>query len=43
MGDWSPLDEDTLLKGTLLVRIIGREDGQPRPGRRVSVHGCGFV
>jgi hypothetical protein len=43
MGDWSPLEDDVLLTGTLLVRVVGRTDGRPRPGRRVSVRGCGFV
>jgi hypothetical protein len=43
MSDWSPLDGDVLLKGTLFVRVIGRKDRQPRVGRRVTVRGCGFV
>jgi hypothetical protein len=43
MGDWSPLEEGVLLKGTLLVRVIGRRDRQPRAGRRVTVQGCGFA
>jgi hypothetical protein len=42
MNDWSPLDGDVLLKGTLRVLVRGR-DGRPRPGKRVVVKGCGFV
>jgi len=42
MGDWSPLEEDVLLKGSLFVRVVGR-DGAPQPKRRVVVRGCGFV
>lgn len=42
MENWSPLDDDVLLTGTLLVRVLGR-DGQPRAGRRVVIRGCGFM
>jgi hypothetical protein len=42
MGDWSPLDEDVLLKGTLCVRVTSRKDGRGLPNRRVAVRGCGF-
>ncbi len=42
MGDWSPLDEDILLKGTLTV-VVRRRDGRPSRGQRVSVRGCGFI
>jgi hypothetical protein len=42
MDDWSPLEEDVLLKGSLLVIVRGR-DGRPRPGKTVVVRGCGFV
>ena len=42
MGDWSPLEDDVLLKGTLTV-IVRRRDGRPCVGRRVVVRGCGFV
>jgi hypothetical protein len=42
MGDWSPLEDDVLLKGSLLVIVRGR-DGRPRSGKRVDVRGCGFV
>jgi len=42
MEDWSPLEEDVLLKGSLQVIVRGR-DGRPRPERRVVVKGCGFV
>jgi hypothetical protein len=42
MGDWSPLDEDVLLKGSLCVRVVGR-DGSPQAKRRVVIRGCGFV
>jgi hypothetical protein len=43
MNDWSPLDEDVLLKGTLFVRVMSRASGTPLPGKRVVVRGCGFV
>jgi hypothetical protein len=43
MNDWSPLDADVLLKGTLLVRVINKRDGQPRVGKKVSVFACGYV
>jgi hypothetical protein len=43
MSDWSPLEEDVLLKGTLLVRVIGKHNRQPLAGKRVTVQGCGFV
>jgi hypothetical protein len=41
MSEWSPLEDDVLLKGTLLVVVKGR-DGKPRAGKRVQVKGCGF-
>jgi hypothetical protein len=43
MDDWSPLEKDVLLKGSLLVRVIGRRDRRPRAEKRVVVRGCGFV
>ena len=43
MSDWSPLDDDVLLTGTLVVRVVGRKDGRGLPDRRVTVRGCGFV
>ena len=42
MEEWSPLEEDVLLKGSLLVIVRDRE-GRPRPDKRVIVKGCGFV
>jgi hypothetical protein len=42
MGDWSPLEDDVLLKGTVTV-VVRRRDGRPRAGQRVIVRGCGFV
>jgi hypothetical protein len=42
MEEWSPLEEDVLLKGSLLVIVRGR-DGRPRAEQRVVVKGCGFV
>jgi hypothetical protein len=42
MGDWSPLEDDVLLKGTLTI-IVRRRDGRPRAGQRVQVRGCGLV
>jgi hypothetical protein len=43
MDDWSPLEEDVLLKGLLRVIVHGRRDGRPRAGQRVVIKGCGFV
>jgi hypothetical protein len=43
MGDWSPLEDDVLLKGSLLVVVRSRRDKRPLPGKRVVVRGCGFV
>jgi len=43
MNDWSPLEDDVLLTGTLTVRVTGRRDRAPRPGVKVAVRGCGFV
>jgi hypothetical protein len=43
MDDWSPLKDDVLLKGTLLVIVRGRRDGRPQSGNRVVVKGCVFV
>jgi hypothetical protein len=37
MSDWSPLEDDVLLTGTLTVRVTGCA------GLRVAVRGCGFV
>jgi hypothetical protein len=42
MGDWSPLEDDVLLKGTLTV-FVRRRDGRPCRGQRVTISGCGFV
>jgi hypothetical protein len=42
MGDWTPLDDDVLLKGLLTVIVRGR-DGRPRCGQRVALRACGFV
>lgn len=42
MGDWSPLEEDVLLKGMLTV-IVHLPDGRPARGRSVKILGCGFV
>lgn len=43
MDDWSPLEQDVLLKGTLLVRVISKRDGTPRVGKKIAVFACGFV
>src|SRR5687767_8761038 len=37
MNDWSPLEDDVLLTGTLTVVVRGRRDGRPRTGVRVAV------
>jgi hypothetical protein len=42
MSDFSPFESDVLLKGTLIVRAIGRRDGRPQSGRRVVVRACGY-
>jgi hypothetical protein len=42
MNDWSPLEDDVLLKGRLAV-LVRRPDGRPCAGRRVVVRACGFV
>jgi hypothetical protein len=42
MGDWSPLEDDVLLKGTLTV-VVSRRDGRPAAGQEVLVKGCGFL
>jgi hypothetical protein len=42
MDDWSPLEDDVFLKGTLTV-VVRRRDGRPCRGERVSIRGCGFV
>lgn len=42
MHDWSPLEDDVLLAGTLTV-VVRRRNGRPRAGLRVVVRGCGFV
>jgi hypothetical protein len=40
MDDFSPLEEDVWLKGTLIIHV-GR-NGRPLPGKVVHVQGCGF-
>lgn len=42
MNDWSPLDEDVLLTGTLTVTVRDRR-GRPLAGKVVEISGCGFV
>jgi hypothetical protein len=42
MADWSPLENEVYLKGTLTVIVLGSK-GQPREGQRVTIRGCGFV
>jgi hypothetical protein len=42
MDDFSPLEEDVWLKGTLIVHVVGR-DGRPLLGKIVRVQGCGFT
>jgi hypothetical protein len=41
MDDFSPLEEDVWLKGTLIIHVVGR-NGKPLPGKVVHVQGCGF-
>lgn len=42
MSDWSPLEDDVLLKGLLTV-IVHRRDGSPCRRQRISVRACGFI
>ena len=42
MSDFAPLQDDVLLKGLLVVRVIGRRDARPRSGQRVAVQACGY-
>jgi len=42
MSDWSPLEDDVLLKGLLTV-VVRWESGGPCAGRQVVIRGCGFV
>jgi hypothetical protein len=42
VGDWSPLEDDVLLKGTLTV-VVRRRDGRPCPKKWVLLRGCGFL
>lgn len=43
MSEFSPFEQDVLLKGILIVQAVGRRDGRPQPRRRVVVRACGFV
>jgi hypothetical protein len=43
MDDPCSLRDDVWLKGILVVRAVGRRDGRPQEGKRVSVRACGFV
>jgi hypothetical protein len=42
MNDFSPLEDDVWLKGTLVVFAVSRR-GQPQPGKQVLVRACGFA
>jgi hypothetical protein len=42
MSEFSPLENDVWLKGTLVIQAIGRSDRQPQPGKRVLVKACGY-
>lgn len=42
MGDWSPLEDDVLLKGALTV-VVRRRDGRPCADHQVVIQGCGFI
>jgi hypothetical protein len=42
MEEFSYLEEDCLLKGTLVITVLSRHDGRPLPGKVVRVLGCGF-
>jgi hypothetical protein len=43
MSDFSPFEQDVLLKGTLIVRAVGRRDGSPQRGKQVIARACGYV
>lgn len=40
--DWTPLQRDVSLKGSVLV-VVRARDGSPRVGKKVIVRGCGFL
>lgn len=42
MSDWSPLEDDVLLTGSLLV-VVRNRHGRPLADKQVVVSGCGFV
>ena len=42
MEDFSFLDQEGLLKGTLVIRVVSRRDGKPIADKPVRIHGCGF-
>jgi hypothetical protein len=42
MGDWSPLEDDVLLTGSLLVFVRDRR-GRPLADKQVVIAGCGFT
>lgn len=40
--DWSPLQDDVYLKGTLFVRVTDRQ-GRPKERCQLVVRACGYV
>jgi hypothetical protein len=42
MNDWSPLEDDVLLTGSLMVIVRDRR-GRPLAGKQVEIAGCGFT
>jgi hypothetical protein len=42
MEEFSYLDQDCLLKGTLVIRVVSGRDGKPIAGKPVRIQGCGF-
>jgi hypothetical protein len=42
MSSYSPLEDDVFLKGTLVVRVTSRADGDPVPRQRVHIKACGY-
>jgi hypothetical protein len=43
MSDWSPLEEDVWLTGTLVILVRDGKTGRPRAGQAVTVRACGFT
>jgi hypothetical protein len=42
MGDWSPLEDDVLLRGQFTV-VVRQRNGRPARVKSVKILGCGFI